>query len=210
MHLICPPRFCINIVFNSSLDGCNTHEKWKTKVVQNLGGQIRCIMGNVEVAFARDELCLRLGGEIFSSKGPGLDCGIREIFACGIQNPGLWNPEYSSKKKFTLKSWIQMQAPLTKNLGSRIHGVDSKNQDCLGFPYRVRDQWRIRGGPPPLFLDQTEVRRAEKKILDCPPPLSQGLDNRAPLLWRSVSASGDFSNQRSVLNLVNFEMFNSL
>ena len=170
MHLICPPRFCINIVFNSSLDGCNTHEKWKTKVVQNLGGQIRCIMGNVEVAFARDELCLRLGGEIFSSKGPGLDCGIREIFACGIQNPGLWNPEYSSKKKFTLKSWIQMQAPLTKNLGSRIHGVDSKNQDCLGFPYRVRDQWRIRGGPPPLFLDQTEVRRAEKKILDCPPP----------------------------------------
>ena len=72
--------------------------------MQNLGGQIRCIMGNVEVAFARDELCLRLGGEIFSSKGPGLDCGIREIFACGIQNPGLWNPEYSSKKKFTLKS----------------------------------------------------------------------------------------------------------
>ena len=74
-------------------------------------------MGNVEVAFARDELYLktRLGGEIFSSKEPGLDWGIREIFACGIrnpgnlfffgiQNPGLWNPEYSSKKKFTLKS----------------------------------------------------------------------------------------------------------
>ena len=143
-------------------------------------------MGNVEVAFARDELCLktRLGGEIFSSKEPGLDwgireflvleSGIREIYFFGIQNPGLWNPEYSSKKKVTLKSWIQMQAPLTKNLGSRIHGVDSKNQDCLGFPYRVRDQWRIRGrgpgGPAPLFLDQTEVRRAEKKIWDCPPP----------------------------------------
>ena len=173
MHLICPPRFCINIVFNSSWDGCNTHEKWKTKVVQNLGGQIRCIMGNVEVAFARDELCLRLGGEIFSSKGPGLDCGIREIFACGIQNPGLWNPEYSSKKKFTLKNWIQMQAPLTKNLGSRIHGVESKNQDCLGFPYMDRDQWQIRGrgpgGPLPLFLDQTEVRRAENKFWDHPP-----------------------------------------
>ena len=47
-------------------------------------------MGNVEVAFARDELCLktRLGGEIFSSKEPGLDWGIREIFACGIWNPG--------------------------------------------------------------------------------------------------------------------------
>ena len=215
MHLICPPRFCINIVFNSSWDGCNTHEKWKTKVVQNLGGQIRCIMGNVEVAFARDELCLRLGGEIFSSKGPGLDCGIREIFACGIQNPGLWNPEYSSKKKFTLKSWIQMQAPLTKNLGSRIHGVDSKNQDCLGFLYRVRDQWRIRGrgpgGPAPLIFRRNWGPKGRKKNFRLPPPpLSQDLDDRAPLLWRSVSASGDFSNQRSVLNLVNFEMFNSL
>ena len=73
-------------------------------------------MGNVEVAFVRDELCLqtRIGGEIFSSKGPGLDWGIREIFArgirnpviffFGIQNPGLWTPEYSSKKKFPLKS----------------------------------------------------------------------------------------------------------
>ena len=25
------------------------------------------------------------------------DCGIREIFACGIQNPGLWNSEFSSR-----------------------------------------------------------------------------------------------------------------
>ena len=61
-----------------------------------------------------------------------------------------------------------MQAPLTKNLGSRIHGVESKNQDCLGFPYMDRDQWRIRGrgpgGPLPLFLDQTEVRRVENKF----------------------------------------------
>ena len=133
----------------------------------------------------------------------------------GIQNPGLWNPEYSSKKKFTLKSWIQMQAPLTKNLGSRIHGVESKNQDCLGFPYMDRDQWRIRGrgpgGPLPLFLDQTEVRRAENKFWDRPPPpyLTVWMTG-PPLLWRSVSASGDFSSQKSVLNLVNFEMFNSL
>ena len=38
---------------------------------------------------------------------------------------------------------------------------------------------------PPLFLDQNETRRAEKKSFgDRPPPptptLSQGLDNRAP------------------------------
>ena len=27
MHLICPPKFCISIVFNFSWDGCNTQEK---------------------------------------------------------------------------------------------------------------------------------------------------------------------------------------
>ena len=36
-HLICPPRFSISIVFNFSWDGCNTQEKWKTEVMQNLG-----------------------------------------------------------------------------------------------------------------------------------------------------------------------------
>ena len=37
--------------------------------------------------------------------------------------------------------------------------------------------------PPPLFLDQTETRKAEKKFGDCPPPpLSQGLDDYPPLL----------------------------
>ena len=40
--------------------------------------------------------------------------------------------------------------------------------------------------PPPLFLDQTETRRAPKKFLKpapppLPPALSQGLDGRAPL-----------------------------
>ena len=33
MHLICPPKFCISIVFNFSWDGCNTQEKYKTKVM---------------------------------------------------------------------------------------------------------------------------------------------------------------------------------
>ena len=49
-------------------------------------------------------------------------------------------------------------------------------------------QWRIQGrcpgGPPPLFLDQTEARRAEKVSFvlrpgSSPPRLSQGLDDRA-------------------------------
>ena len=40
MHLICPPKFCITIIFNFSWDGCNLQEKWKTtwKVMQNFGG----------------------------------------------------------------------------------------------------------------------------------------------------------------------------
>ena len=42
------PKFCVSIVFNFSWDGCNTQEKWKTQVMQNLGGQIRCIMGDVQ------------------------------------------------------------------------------------------------------------------------------------------------------------------
>ena len=51
MCLLCPPKFCIRIIFNFSWDGCNIKEKWKTpwKVMQNLGGQIRCIMGDVQV-----------------------------------------------------------------------------------------------------------------------------------------------------------------
>ena len=36
--------------------------------------------------------------------------------------------------------------------------------------------------PPPLVLDQTEAQRAEKNFLETPspPPLSKGLDDRAP------------------------------
>ena len=38
-----------------------------------------------------------------------------------------------------------------------------------------------RGGWPLLLLDQTEARRAEKKILGRqPPPLTQGLNDQAP------------------------------
>ena len=43
-----------------------------------------------------------------------------------------------------------------------------------------------RGPPAPLVLDQTEVRRAEKVFLETVPPprptLSQGLDDRDPLI----------------------------
>ena len=36
------PKFYISIVFNFAWDGCNTQEKWKTKVMKNLGTQITC------------------------------------------------------------------------------------------------------------------------------------------------------------------------
>ena len=59
-----------------------------------------------------------------------------------------------------------------------LHVVASQNVGCL--------QWRIQergpGGPTPLplFLDQTEARRAEIFfVLDPPPPLSRGQGDRA-------------------------------
>ena len=42
----------------------------------------------------------------------------------------------------------------------------------------------IQGGPGdplPLFLEQTEVRRAEKKFLETVPPLFKGVDDLPPL-----------------------------
>ena len=53
IHLVCPPKLCISIVFNSSWDHCNTQEKLKTKGLYFLcgrGGQTRCIMGEVVIA----------------------------------------------------------------------------------------------------------------------------------------------------------------
>ena len=52
MRLLCPPKLSISTILNWSWDGCNIQEKWKTtwKVMQNFGGQIRCIMGDVQVA----------------------------------------------------------------------------------------------------------------------------------------------------------------
>ena len=49
-----PKKVCLSIVFSFSWDGCNTQEKWKTKAMQIFflgGGRIRCVMGNVEVAY---------------------------------------------------------------------------------------------------------------------------------------------------------------
>ena len=46
----------------------------------------------------------------------------------------------------------------------------------------MADPGRGPGGPPPLFLDQNEARRAEKIFLEAA-PLSQSLDDRDPPLF---------------------------
>ena len=51
MHLICPPKFCITFVFHFSWVLQPPQEKLKTTLMRNFGEQIRCIMGNIGVAY---------------------------------------------------------------------------------------------------------------------------------------------------------------
>ena len=37
--LMCRPKFCVNVVFNFSRDGCNIQEKWKQRSCKILGGK---------------------------------------------------------------------------------------------------------------------------------------------------------------------------
>ena len=50
-HLICPPKFCITFVFHFSRVLQPSQGKLKTMLTQNFGRQIRCIMGDVQVAY---------------------------------------------------------------------------------------------------------------------------------------------------------------
>ena len=50
-HLICPPKFCTTFVFHFSWVLQPSQEKLKTMLMQNFGGQIRCIMGDVQVRY---------------------------------------------------------------------------------------------------------------------------------------------------------------
>ena len=57
----CPPKFCINFVFHFFWVLKPSQEKLKTMLMQNLGGQIRCILGDVHVTnrlrLATQQLC---------------------------------------------------------------------------------------------------------------------------------------------------------
>ena len=46
----CTPKFCVTFVFHVFWVLQPPQEKLKTKLTQNFGGQIRCIMGDVQVA----------------------------------------------------------------------------------------------------------------------------------------------------------------
>ena len=55
-----------------------------------------------------------------------VDSGIREIFACGILNPGLWNPEQSLRSPeshFRFESGVPVQ--LTKNSETNTQNPES-------------------------------------------------------------------------------------
>ena len=64
-------------------------------------------------------------------------------FAYGMWNPGFWNLEYSSRNPEShcrLESRIQVLLTNTgtQYLESGIHIVESRIQDCHGFPYMGR------------------------------------------------------------------------
>ena len=66
----------------------------------------------------------------------------------------------------------------------KLSEIEKKNyRDLNHFVSTGIHQWWIqgRGSRGPLFLDQTEARRVEKKFLETAAPLSQGLDDRPAL-----------------------------
>ena len=49
IHFVCfPPKFCTSFVFNFSWGLQSSQEKLMTMLMQNFGGQTRCIIGGVQ------------------------------------------------------------------------------------------------------------------------------------------------------------------
>ena len=67
--------------------------------------------------------------------------------------------------------------------------VEMFTKDYQSHLYSVADPGEGPGGSALLFLDQSEARRAEKAWGGPGPPLSKGLDDRAPLISRSRSGT---------------------
>ena len=66
-----------------------------------------------------------------------LDSGIRKMFACGIRNPGIWNPVNQPRPQgFSFKKWVgQEKGPFPdqffkgKALRTRLPEYSSKNAE---------------------------------------------------------------------------------
>ena len=81
---------------------------------------------------------------------------------------------------------------LNKRPGRLLHDYTVNKNASLDFRFLpvqfknfpVADPGEGPGGAAPLFLDQSEAQRAEKRIFfeAAPPPLSQGRDDRVPPL----------------------------
>ena len=84
--------------------------------------------------------------------------GILEIFACGIQNPGPWNPEYRAEgiqtptNDWNPESKIHWKRSGIQGLESGNHRVESRIQVRLGFPYMGRQSVQNAAGRVIAFL----------------------------------------------------------
>ena len=93
MHLICSPKFCVSIVFNFSWEAViprRTQEKVVQILRDNIGGQISCIVGDVQVA--NYETARETGSKFFFKTFPWCSSARH------------WNPVFceNSKRPFTL------------------------------------------------------------------------------------------------------------
>lgn len=105
-------------------------------------------------------------------------------------NPHEINEEFSVHPVFHVTMHVG-DVPTNNKAPTHNHLIDSEEGLALEtspsqFSYgRGGSRGREHPPPPPLFLYQTDVRRAEKNLflkpLPPPPPLSQGIDDRAPL-----------------------------
>ena len=92
-------KFCITFVFHFSWVLQPSQEKLKTMLMKNFGGQIRCIMGNVEVASWRwvemtvHAIAKQLGIKIFTLTLPSCllpreDPSKSSSYSCSLLFPG--------------------------------------------------------------------------------------------------------------------------
>ena len=125
-----------------------------------------------------------IGKFFVEPRGPS---GIRKYFARGIQNPGLWNPEYSSRNpKYHERIGIRNPSSPDKDwnpvpgMGHPRHGIQnprlswipSHGATFLGPSANGNEQCRIQGRGPegraPLFFWPEGPR---KFFFETAPPL---------------------------------------